>query len=62
MDSHALVDTINKRIDDVAERIDSIDGKVDELLKFKWQIIGGSMVLSALFSFIISVTMSIINR
>lgn len=62
MDSHALVDTINRRIDDVTERIESIDSKVDELLKFKWQIIGGSMVLSALFSFIISFTMSVINK
>ena len=28
-------------------RIDDIDKKVDNLLKFKWQIIGGSLVGSA---------------
>lgn len=30
------------------ERIEKIDEKVDRLLEFKWQIIGGSVVLSVI--------------
>ena len=28
------------------ERINRIDGKVDKLLAFKWQVVGGSIVTS----------------
>jgi len=30
----------------IIQRIEAIDNKVDELLKFKYQIIGGSVLLS----------------
>jgi hypothetical protein len=32
------------------KRLDRIEDKVDKLFEFKWQIIGGSVVLSTLFS------------
>ena len=30
----------------IIQRLEKIDGKVDKLLEFKWQIIGGSAVIS----------------
>jgi hypothetical protein len=32
------------------ERFDKIEGKLDELLTFKWQIIGGSVLLSLMLT------------
>ena len=32
----------------LVERVEKIDDKVDKLLQFKWQIIGGSAVLSVI--------------
>lgn len=37
------------------ERLQSIEKKVDELLAFKWQIIGGSAVVSALVTLVIEI-------
>lgn len=36
------------------QRIENIDKKVDKILEFKWQIIGGATVLSAVISIAIS--------
>ena len=35
---------------DTDKRLDTIDEKMDELLSFKWKIIGGSVVISTLLS------------
>jgi len=32
------------------ERVEKIDSKVDKLLQFKWQIVGGSIAVSAIIS------------
>lgn len=34
------------------DRLDKIEGKIDELLSFKWKIIGGSVALSLLISLV----------
>jgi hypothetical protein len=44
-------------IDYLIDRIEKIDEKVDRLLQFKWQIIGGSVVLSAIITFAIQLAM-----
>lgn len=36
----------NKR--DVDKKLDTIDAKLDQLIQFKWQIVGGSVVISVL--------------
>ena len=36
------------------ERFDKLELKVDKLLEFKWQIIGGSVVVSTLVSLALS--------
>lgn len=45
----------DKLIDYLVERVENIDKKVDQLLQFKWQIIGGSVVISAVLAIIIQV-------
>lgn len=37
------------------DRIEKIDDKVDKLLQFKWQIIGGSVVMSLFLTIAINV-------
>lgn len=37
-----------KRFDEISSRLDKIDEKVTDILLFKWQIIGGSIVLSVI--------------
>lgn len=44
---------------DADKRLDTIDEKMDELLSFKWKIIGGSVVISTLFTFLVSVLMKV---
>ena len=44
---------------DTDKRLDTIDEKMDELLSFKWKIIGGSVVISTLFAFLVSVLMKV---
>ena len=46
-----------KLIDYLIDRIEKIDEKVDRLLQFKWQIIGGSVVLSAIITVSIQIFM-----
>jgi hypothetical protein len=44
-----------KLITYLIERVEKIDDKVDRLLQFKWQIIGGSVVMSAILAVIIQI-------
>lgn len=37
------------------KRLESIEGKLDKLLAFKWQIIGGSLVASTLVALAVQV-------
>lgn len=36
-------------------RFDKIDMKLDELIAFRWQIIGGSVVMSSLFTLVMNI-------
>lgn len=55
------MEMINKRIDDMNDnnnrRFDTLDGKVDALLKFKWELMGGT----ALFSAIVGIAIAFIT-
>ncbi len=42
-------------VDQTNKRLDKIDAKLDKLLAFKWQIIGGSLAFSLAGSILISV-------
>jgi len=45
----------NELLEYIIQRIEKIDGKVDKLLEFKWQIIGGSAVVSVVVTFAIQI-------
>ena len=40
----------NERFDKIELRFDTIDKNLGEILKFKWQIVGGSVALSVLMT------------
>lgn len=46
----------------ILHRIETIDQKVDKLLAFKWQIIGGSVLLSVLMNLGFNVIQTFINK
>jgi tetrahydromethanopterin S-methyltransferase subunit G len=48
-----VVQLLNDKIDKVDERVSRIEDKVDQLLAFKWQIIGGSVIMSLIVTFFI---------
>lgn len=39
--------------DDADDRFDRLEAKIDELLRFKWQVIGGSLIISTLVTVLI---------
>lgn len=41
-------------IEETNKKFERLEGKVDQILKFKWQIIGGSLVVSVVCSLAIS--------
>jgi hypothetical protein len=43
-------------------RIETIDKKVDVLLKFKWQIIGGALAGSGLLTFLMQVVFFVMTK
>lgn len=46
----------------LVERVEKIDNKVDQLLAFKYQIIGGSVVLSVLITSLINVGIKALEK
>lgn len=49
-------------IEETNKKFERLEEKVDILLEFKWQILGGSMVLSALVTIAIQVTAIIFSK
>lgn len=45
----------DKLLDYLVQRVENIDKKVDSLLQFKWQIVGGSALLSVILTLIIQI-------
>lgn len=45
---------LNYYIKSTNERLTKIDKKIDQLIQFKWQIIGGSVVVSAITTVILT--------
>lgn len=44
----------NDRFDKIDEEFERVDGKLEELLSFKWKIIGGSVILSVFATVIVT--------
>jgi len=49
-----MEDKINYFIDKTDDRLQRIEAKLDEVIKFKWQILGGTAVLSFVISSLIA--------
>ena len=45
----------NERFNNIDNRFDAIDKNLSEILKFKWEIVGGSVVLSLIVTILIQV-------
>lgn len=60
MDDQAFKLLIEK-LRDVDEKINCVEDKVDEILRFKWQVIGGSVFLSILLTAVINITAIIVR-
>jgi len=60
MDSQAF-QLLMSKLSEQDKRFDEIDQKIDVLLRFKWQIIGGSVILSTVITVVIQI-ISILNK
>ena len=52
MELQRLLGNLEEKVHQVSIKINTIDKKVDHLLAFKWQIIGGSVTLSFMVTLI----------
>jgi tetrahydromethanopterin S-methyltransferase subunit G len=44
-----------ERFDGIEQRFNRIDDKLDQVVSFRWQIIGGSLALSSVLSVVIAI-------
>ena len=60
-----IVDLLKREIEttrkEMREDLKEMDQKLDELLTFRWKIVGGSVVISAILSVIVSIASIIIK-
>jgi len=61
MDS-TIVQLLRDSIDKVDAKVDKIDDKLNEMLAFKWQIIGGSVIMSAIIGVAIQIFLAIYGK
>jgi len=52
----------DSKIAQVHDQLEILDEKIDQLLAFKWQIIGGSMVVSVLVALAVNIIGSMIGK
>ena len=50
-----LFEWLKNDIEKVDRKVDLVDSKIDEILSFKWQIVGGSVVMSAIIGICIQI-------
>ena len=55
MTEQKMFDWLKADIEKVDKKVDQMNDKIDEILKFKWTIIGGSLGLSAFLTIIVQV-------
>jgi hypothetical protein len=49
-------------IEQTNDRFKILEGKVDKLIAFKWQIIGGSVVISAMVGIVVQLLINKLGR
>jgi hypothetical protein len=60
--SEQLIDWLKDDLISVKADVKEIKAKVDELLQFKWQIISGSVVISAIVGIILQVLIAWVGK
>jgi hypothetical protein len=53
---------LKDEIGEVKSDVKDINSKVDEMLQFKWQIIGGSMVMSAILGIALQIFIAMVGK
>lgn len=61
MDDQVFV-LLNDKIENVDRKVDSIAADVKEMLAFKWQIIGGSVIVSLVVGSAIQLVLSMVTK
>jgi len=62
VEQQKLIDWLKDDVQAVRSEVKEINSKVDELLKFKWQIVSGSVIISAIVGVIIQVFLSVYQK
>jgi len=62
VEQQKLIDWLKDDVQAVRSEVKEINSKVDELLKFKWQIVSGSVIISAIVGVIIQVFLAIYKK
>jgi len=62
VEQQKLIDWLKDDVQAVRSEVKEINSKVDELLKFKWQIVSGSVIISAIVGVIIQVFLEIYQK
>lgn len=57
-----VVQLLTESINKVDAKVDKIDEKVSQMLEFKWQIVGGSLVVSIVVGVAIQVFLALAAR
>ncbi len=57
-----LINKVDAKADGIDAKVDVVAGKVDDLLAFKWQVFGGTVVVSLIVGTIVSVIVAIVGR
>jgi len=60
MDDHKR-DT-NDRFEKLEATIEAVDSKLDQMLKFKYEIVAGTMVVSVILGVVFQVFLAVINK
>lgn len=62
MEQQKLIDWLKDDVQAVRSEVKEINSKVDELLKFKWHIVSGSVIISAIVGVIIQVFLAVYQK
>ena len=57
-----LIDWLKEDLISVKADVKEINAKVDELLQFKWQIISGSVVISAIVGIVLQIIIAWVGK
>lgn len=60
--SEQLIEWLKEDLQSVKSDVKEINAKVDEMLAFKWQIVGGSVVISLMVGVILQIIIAWVGK